>query len=72
MIYKYEKFKRKNEIYVFGTNKVNADVNFFYEIYWIIKYSNMHLIYKEMVAPETRELVMKQIKDFLDDIVETK
>ena len=26
----------------------------------------------EMVAPETRELVMKQIKDFLDDIVETK
>lgn len=33
MIYKYEKFKRKNEIYVFGTNKVNADVNFFYEIY---------------------------------------
>lgn len=30
------------------------------------------MIAKEMVAPNTKELVMKQIKDFLDDIVDTK
>lgn len=29
-----------------------------------------HVIGKEMVSPETKELVMKQIKDFLDDVVD--